>query len=293
MTEVRHWSYSALSTYLLRCSLQYRFRYIDKLEPERSSSAMGFGSSIHRALEIAYRDWKPDEPPPLAIAQETLEADLAIRLQDPILEFKDGETPEGLIEKGKGLLAAWAEQAVYEEVIATEQEFRVPVEHPVTGESLGVDLTGVVDLLVRVPGQEAPLVVDFKTSARKYSDGQLFTDLQARVYAFSMRRLHGGDLVPMRWDVLVKTKKPYLQKIEFVKGPEEDLRVFELVKAAEKGVAAGVFHPNDGSMWCNGCAYSNACALWQDNPNAFPPDAANDDTRRSSCAGTTSSATAP
>lgn len=272
MTERSSWSYSALSTYLLRCSLQYRFRYIDKLEPERSSSAMAFGSAIHRALDVAYTEWKPDAPPPLALAQETLEADLAIRLQDPILEFKDGETPEGLIEKGKALLAAWAEQATYEEVIATEQEFRVPVEHPVTGESLGVDLTGVVDLLVRVPGQEAPLVVDFKTSARKYSDGQLFTDLQPRVYAFAMRRLHGGDVVPMRWDVLVKTKKPSVQQIEFVKGSEEDLRVFKLVKAAEKGVQAGVFFPNDGSMWCSGCAYAQACLQWQDNPDVFHSD---------------------
>ncbi len=282
MTEVRHWSYSALSTYLLRCSLQYRFRYIDKLEPERSSSAMAFGSSIHRALEMAYTEWKPDEPPPLALAQETLEADLAIRLQDPIMEFKNGETPESLIEKGRALLAAWAEQAVYEEVLATEEEFRIPVEHPVTGEGLGVDLTGVVDLLVRVPGQEAPLVVDFKTSARKFSDGHLFTDLQARVYVYAMRRLHGGDVVPMRWDVLVKTKKPSVQKIEFVKGPEEDLRVFELVRAAERGVAAGVFHPNDGSMWCNGCPYSKACALWQENPRAIPSESEKQAVRRAS-----------
>ncbi len=282
MTDRRTWSYSALSTYLLRCSLQYRFRYIDRLEPERSSSAMAFGSSIHRALEIAYTGWKPDEPPPLSVAQETLEADLAIRLQDPILEFNGGETPEGLIEKGKAVLAVWAEQATYEEVTATEQEFRVPVEHPMTGESLGVDLTGVVDLLVRVPGQEMPTVVDFKTSARKFSDGQLFTDLQARVYAYAMRRLHGGDLVPMRWDIFIKTKRPSVQQIEFVKGPEEDLRVFELVRAAERGVATGVFHPNDGSMWCTSCPYRSACAIWHKNPDAIPSETARQLARRAS-----------
>ena len=76
----------------------------------------------------------------------------------------------------------------------------------------------------------------------------------------------------MRWEVLVKTKKPGVQKIEFVRGPEGDARLFELVRAAERGVASGVFHPNDGSMWCSGCAFRDACALWQDNPEAIRSD---------------------
>ena len=80
----------------------------------------------------------------------------------------------------------------------------------------------------------------------------------------------------MRWDVLVKTKKPSMQRIEFVKGPEGDARLFELIRAAERGVRAGVFHPNDGSMWCSGCPFSKACTTWQENPNAFRTNSANE-----------------
>ncbi len=88
--------------------------------------------------------------------------------------------------------------------------------------------------------------------------------------------------VPMRWEILVKTKKPGVQKIDFVRGPEGDARLFELVRAAERGVASGVFHPNDGSMWCGGCAYSDACFRWEDNPNAISAESARALTRTSS-----------
>ena len=72
---------------------------------------------------------------------------------------------------------------------------------------------------------------------------------------------------------------PGVQKIDFVRGPEGDARLFELVRAAERGVAAGVFHPNDGSMWCGGCAFRDACSRWEENPNVIPVDSADAFTR--------------
>ena len=274
MTMVKRWSYSRLATYLTRCSLQYFFRYIAKIEPERNSSRLAYGSAIHTGLEAAHLSWESGEPVPLEVAQEAFVADLEIRLKDPILEFREGETPEGLIDQGKALLAAWAAEAEFQEVIDTELEFSVPVVHPTTGEVLDAELTGIIDLLVKVPNSPSPLVIDFKTSARRYAATQLDMDLQAAIYGYAIRHIHGVDTVPMRWEVLVKTKKPGIQKIDFVRGPEGDARLFELVKAAERGVAAGVFHPNDGSMWCSGCPYTSACSRWEEDPNAISVDSA-------------------
>ena len=42
LRETPHWSYSAFQTYLT-CLLKYKFRYIDKAEPERTSSCFPFG----------------------------------------------------------------------------------------------------------------------------------------------------------------------------------------------------------------------------------------------------------
>jgi DNA helicase-2/ATP-dependent DNA helicase PcrA len=54
----KHWklSYSQIELYR-RCPKQYQYRYIIKL-PEPESSALAFGSSVHLALELFYRDIK-------------------------------------------------------------------------------------------------------------------------------------------------------------------------------------------------------------------------------------------
>ena len=49
LREMPHWSYSAFQTYLT-CPLKYKFRYIDKAEPERTSSCFPFGRAFHAAL---------------------------------------------------------------------------------------------------------------------------------------------------------------------------------------------------------------------------------------------------
>ena len=86
----------------------------------------------------------------------------------------------------------------------------------------------------------------------------------------------------MRWDILVRNKKPVFQRIEMRRGPEKDARLFELVRSAEHGVTAGVFFPNDGSMWCSGCPYTSACARWHDNSDGLRRDTEARANRRSS-----------
>ena len=64
-------------------------------------------------------------------------------------------------------------------------------------------------------------------------------------------------------------KKPVFQRLEVRQSSEGDARLFELVRAAERGVEAGVYWPNDGSIWCGGCPFTQACARWHENPDAF------------------------
>lgn len=49
LKELPHWSYSAFQCFL-SCPLKYQFRYIDKVEPERTSTCFPFGRAIHAAL---------------------------------------------------------------------------------------------------------------------------------------------------------------------------------------------------------------------------------------------------
>ncbi len=64
-------SWSQLSTFR-QCPLRYRFRYLDRLEPEFVSASLLVGSSIHRAIEHHHRrQLESDEP---ATLDELLES---------------------------------------------------------------------------------------------------------------------------------------------------------------------------------------------------------------------------
>ena len=282
MTVPKAWSYSALSTYLGICTLKYAFKYVWGFEPERSFSRMHFGLAVHAGLEAAYRVWKPAGSVPLDLAKETFVEDLRIRLEDPLILFKKGETREGLLDEGEGLLEAWAAQAQHEEVLTTESEFTVPIVNPRTGEIHERELKGWFDLVVKDPDTGDPMVVDFKTTARRFSLTHLDDDLQARIYGYALRQIHGLERAGLRWEVLIRTKKPGVQKLEAIKGPEDDARLFELIQAVEKGVAAGVFFPNEGSMWCGGCPHSDACSRWAENPEVLRTSSADAYSRRAS-----------
>ena len=56
-------SWSQLNTFR-RCPLQYRFRYLDKVQPEYIASSLLIGSSIHSAIELYHRRELEGAPPP-------------------------------------------------------------------------------------------------------------------------------------------------------------------------------------------------------------------------------------
>src|SRR5437667_11124962 len=98
------------------------------------------------------------------------------------------------------------------EVLAVEQPFAVPLIDQATGDVLDRDLVGTLDLLER--DAEGLVVVDLKTSARKYTDLQVETALQLSDYSYAvgLRPFANGDDVRLRFHVLTKTKQPQLTR---------------------------------------------------------------------------------
>ena len=143
-------------------------------------------------------------------------------------------------------------------------------------------MSGRIDLLVQDEKSGDLIIVDFKTSASRFSAGKLARDLQPKVYAYAMRQVRKLKTVLLRWDVLVRNKKPIVQHIEMARGPLDDVRLFELVKAAERGVKAGAFWPNDSSWLCGTCEFRDACSKWQDSPKIALPDSVSRTVRRTS-----------
>ena len=125
--------------------------------------------------------------------------------------------------------------------MSVEQPFAVPLIDPETGEVLERDLVGTWDMLER--DAEGFVVVDLKTSGRKYSDLQVEASLQLSIYnyAVGLSPLANGRNVRLRFDVLTKTKEPELHRHWTTRDRAANVRLFRL--AAEVLAAIESWRP--------------------------------------------------
>src|SRR5439155_8539342 len=78
---------------------------------------------------------------------------------------------------------------------------------------------------------EGLVVVDLKTSARKYTDLQVETALQLSVYSYAVGLspfANDGD-VRLRFDVLTKTRQPELHRYWTTRDRAANVRLFRLM----------------------------------------------------------------
>jgi putative RecB family exonuclease len=108
-----HLSYSQVNCYT-RCSLKYRFRYIDGLEEEFTSSALLFGSGIHSGIQAylqsvleadplrpdqlldVFRDeWRANQRGKIRYSGRESEDSLTNKAMELFTLFVDGHDPHG------------------------------------------------------------------------------------------------------------------------------------------------------------------------------------------------------
>ena len=263
--EVRqqpHVSFTQLDQYL-RCPLRYRFLYIDRLEPDFVPAARAFGSGIHAAAAVFFRGVGQGERPSLEAVQGYFETFWKLETEHQPLRFGEKESKESLLDLARRMLAVLCEQfQPGTEVLAVEQPFAVPLIDQETGAVLDRDLGGTLDLLER--DAEGLVVVDLKTSARKYADLQVETALQLSVYSYAVGLspfANDGD-VRLRVDVLTKTKQPELHRYWTTRDRAANVRLFRLVSEVLAAIGAGVFHPIVGWQ-CKDCVFRSKCWAWR------------------------------
>ena len=265
LTELRqspHHSYSSLSSFLSICPLQYAFRYVYKLTPERTGVSLPFGSAFHGALTwLANRrkqgeSSKPEELAELFSERWQVESKSAIGLK-----FKtDGEWDE-LNALGRKMVAAfhegWNEE---EEVVQVARAFSVPIldadGEPVSDRPL----IGEIDLVVKDKDGDTVLV-DWKTSAMKWAEGKVHSHMQATCFCYGWNRLFDSNPL-FRFDVVTKTKKPFYEPIPTTRREDDFHRLAELVRVVERAIASDVFYPMHGGFACKDCPHARACANW-------------------------------
>jgi putative RecB family exonuclease len=180
------------------------------------------------------------------------------------IRFGERDTKASLLDLARRMLAVlYREREPEMEIVGVEQPFDVPLIDLDTGEVLDRALVGTLDLLER-DAAGALVVVDLKTSARKYSDLQVEASLQLSVYSYAtqMNGLADEQDLRLRFDVLTKTKQPELCRYWTTRDRAANVRLFRLAAEILQAIEAGVFHPNPGWQ-CKDCQFRSQCWAWR------------------------------
>lgn len=262
MKEKPHYSFSAINTYINICPLQYRYRYIDKLEAEQTPVALPFGSAYHAALSEQAQAAKHGE----LIAWDMLTDIFATYFKtnieaSPKVVFKDGQDADALIEMAGKMLEATTRD--WPDFFSCVDGIAVPFKFEIEG--LSKPVIGEYDLLLSVatPYDEDATVtiVDWKTSARAWPEGREDKELQASIYVAAFEA-NNGVLPEFRYDITTKAKSPKIERRYTRRTEDQIARMRKLLLEADRAIQQGIFIPNETSFSCGDCPYASACKAW-------------------------------
>lgn len=238
----------------LGCPLQYRFRYIDKVPRPWRAAGMAFGTSIHSAVEWFHRERLAGRMPHPEGAVSMFVADWYAQNVEPLVFTKD-ESKDSLLERGSQMIRVYA-AATAGVPSAVEERFSVPLVDVESGEELGVQLHGVIDLI-----ESDGTVVDLKTSARSFDVGSIERHVQLSVYALATL-MQKGSIPKLRIDALLKTKVPRLERYDVHRNKADLAWAARLIDGVVEAVDGEQFFPNP-SWRCTECEYYAQCQGWR------------------------------
>jgi len=258
-----HFSYSQLSTYLI-CPMKYAHQYVWATPWETKPVALLFGKAVHKAAEEYYKKLKAQgEIMPVDDLIATFEGAFTTEIDKTDIEitFKSGEDLETIRRQGKELLEIFHAQASPQKIVAVEFPFSVKVPDILNGNGdLPVRLEGVIDL-VESDSEKNYAVVELKTSGQRFSSIRLEYDLQATVYSYAMDRMRvatSENSCLVRYDVLLKTKKPAFEHYFVTRTKADHERLVHLINQVLRAIENRIFYRRTGWQ-CGDCQFKKAC----------------------------------
>ena len=121
-------------------------------------------------------------------------------------------------------------------------------------------LVGYFDLVER-DEQGTYLIAELKTSGQRFSSLRLEYDLQATTYSYAMTKMKvatSENSCLVRYDVLLKTKKPAFEHYFVTRTEADHKRLIHLINMVLKAIENRIFYRN--SDWpCADCQFKKAC----------------------------------
>lgn len=241
-------SASQLSTYT-RCPRKFRFRYLDRAEPEFRSVSLALGSVVHGAAQWWAEERRDGREPETKEVMDIVRADFAAAIHDGLRWGK--WTPGDLRAHAERLVRAFIEHAGELEVEGTEMRFELSIYDPDTGECIERPLIGYFDFYLG-PGR----VMELKTARSEYSALDLSTSLQFAAYLMALdQHWEGGEL---DLAVLIKNRVPRVQRLKLHPNERTERWFLRAATDIERSIQAGLFPPAPG-FGCGSCEYQRQC----------------------------------
>ncbi len=234
-------SYSSINTYET-CPAKFKFQYEDRV-PQATSPALAFGDSLHRALHLFHNRPVP-VPPPLDELNEMLDISWVSE------GFADESEERMYRDHGRQVLGLYHHENAPRYTIPAALEFRFTIEVE------GVQLSGVIDRMDRIPGGGYE-IIDYKTNRRLPPQARIDGDLQLSIYHLAAKEVWGIEPERLTLYYLLPGQRMTTTRTA---ADVDDLRR-RIATVAER-IAAGKFEPRQNPL-CDWCEYQALCPLFR------------------------------
>lgn len=259
LTNVRDYeAYSKISVSeyqsILRCTQQWKYKYVDGLSPVAQKSYLSKGSYLHSLMEGYWIQRYLGGVFNLAEASEYARK-ILLEERDAVVGESDKQEIDTLVMKWiKDNPWLKAEVADAEGTPIVEQEFYVDIGWE------GLDgkpvlFHGFIDLAL--VERNNLVIVEHKTASRAWSQLQLQQNLQGPLYALALQKLTDIFASEVRFNFFYPTKL----------GQASIFPTKEWVDSLHAQVQQAIYLRDSGSFtrsvhWsCNGCPFASICAL--------------------------------
>ena len=192
---------------------------------------------------------------PLEKVYRILEADWYAQKVDQEIRYKNREDEMKLLVMAKELLGQYLSQPS-KEIMGTEIPFTIPLVNPVTGEVLGINLEGYIDLV-----EKDETIVEFKTTGQIMDQKDANDHVQLTAYSYAYEMIHQRPPKNLKIVNFIKTKKPRIIPLETRRDQSDYQRFFYLAGQVLKGIENKNFFPKP-SFICKDCEYAKPCRGW-------------------------------
>jgi len=243
-----HISVTQLKMYL-RCPLQYKFRYIDGLKIPPPST-ITLGKTIHQTLEENFsQKVKTKKDLPLEYLKDYFSDIWDIEAKET--QFEEGEKPGKVKDEGINLISVYHKTHSPQIIpISVEEEFELEFENS------PLKLKGYIDLI-----DKNRTIIDHKVKSRSMTQQDAEQDLQLTAYYLAYKIKKKTPPQGLRFDVIVRTKTPKIQKILISKTDQDTIRFLKILTQVTCAIKSGIFYPHE-SFYCNVCGYRELCRKW-------------------------------